>query len=44
MVNHNVADYNAMMRDLIQKAEFAFLFALVVGGLAAWPLYNWISG
>jgi len=29
------------MRDIILKAEFAFLFTLVVGGLL-WSLYSWI--
>ena len=31
------------MRDLILKAEFAFLFTVVVGGLL-WSLYALFSG
>lgn len=30
------------MRDLIQRMEFAFLFTLLIGGLIAWPIYNWL--
>lgn len=30
------------MRDIILKAEFALLFALVIGGLIA-LLYSWIA-
>ena len=31
-----------MMRDLLQRFEFGFLFVLVVGLVFIWPLYNWI--
>lgn len=31
------------MRDLILKAEFAFLLTLAVAELL-WSLYSWISG
>ena len=32
-----------MMRDLLQKFEFAFLFIMVVGLVFVWPIYYWIE-
>ena len=38
----NQGRISEVMRDLIQKAEFAFLFTLVVGSLIGWPLLTWL--